>query len=115
MRREYDVVLEGDSVVIVRDGVAIGRARWTGWRLVDRSVLSDEVAADEPEIYAVLEQRLAAQAAGELEALAAAAYDADGIDRSLIRWMLGLSPRERLRVLDEHNRSMARLRGVDDR
>ena len=26
-----------------------------------------------------------------------AAYDADGVDRSLIRWMLGLTPTERLR------------------
>jgi len=26
-----------------------------------------------------------------------APYDADGVDRSLIRWMLGLTPAERLR------------------
>jgi len=26
-------------------------------------------------------------------------YDADGIDRSLIRWMLSLTPTERLEVL----------------
>jgi hypothetical protein len=30
------------------------------------------------------------------EPVAASAYDADGVDRSLIRWMLRLTPRQRL-------------------
>ncbi|MFW6050835.1 MAG: hypothetical protein ACODAU_06655 [Myxococcota bacterium] len=29
-------------------------------------------------------------------------YDDRGVDRSLIRWMLSLTPTERLRVLQEH-------------
>jgi hypothetical protein len=29
-------------------------------------------------------------------------YDERGVDRSLIRWMLSLTPTERLRVLQEH-------------
>lgn len=33
----------------------------------------------------------------ELEAAPEAAYDSAGVDRSLIRWMLGLTPAERLR------------------
>lgn len=35
------------------------------------------------------------------EPLTESAYDEDGIDRSLIRWMLELTPTERLRLADE--------------
>jgi hypothetical protein len=34
----------------------------------------------------------------------------DGVDRSLIRWTLSLSPRQRLQVLDEHLRTIRALR-----
>jgi hypothetical protein len=43
--------------------------------------------------------------AGELEAL----YGDDGVDLTLIRWMLSLTPTERLQVLQEQARSLARL------
>ena len=36
-------------------------------------------------------------------------YSEDGVDLTLIRWMLSLSPRERLLVLQNHNRSISRL------
>ncbi len=34
----------------------------------------------------------------------------DGVDVTLIRWMLSLTPRERLRVLQGNVRSLGRLR-----
>jgi len=34
----------------------------------------------------------------------------DGVDVTLIRWMLSLSPRDRLRVLEEHVGATLRLR-----
>jgi hypothetical protein len=37
-------------------------------------------------------------------------YSEDGVDLTLIRWMLSLSPAERLRVLQENVRSILRLR-----
>jgi hypothetical protein len=36
----------------------------------------------------------------------------DGVDISLIRWMLSLSPKERLLVLQSNARSIARLRAL---
>ena len=39
-------------------------------------------------------------------------YAADGVDVSLIRWMLSLSPAERLRYHDQQMSSMEKLRGV---
>jgi hypothetical protein len=40
---------------------------------------------------------------------------ADGVDVSMIRWMLSLSPRERLLVLQSNVRSIARLRALRGR
>lgn len=35
----------------------------------------------------------------------------DGVDVTLIRWMLSLTPKQRLRVLEDQVRSILRLRG----
>jgi hypothetical protein len=40
-------------------------------------------------------------------------YSEDGVDLTLIRWMLSLTPIERLKVLDRHNRAIARLRDAN--
>ncbi len=40
-------------------------------------------------------------------------YSEDGVDLTLIRWMLSLTPIERLEVLDQHNRAIARLRDAN--
>jgi hypothetical protein len=51
----------------------------------------DESAASEPQMRAM--------------------YSDDGVDLTLIRWMLSLTPTERLRVLQQWVRSIERLRG----
>jgi hypothetical protein len=38
-------------------------------------------------------------------------HSEDGVDLTLIRWMLSLTPAERLQVLEENVRSLIRLRG----
>ena len=38
-------------------------------------------------------------------------HSEDGVDMTLIRWMLSLSPLERLQVLERHIASVQRLRG----
>jgi hypothetical protein len=40
-------------------------------------------------------------------------YSEDGVDLTLIRWMLSLTPVERLKVLQQHNQAIARLRDVN--
>jgi hypothetical protein len=42
--------------------------------------------------------------------LPAAERDEQGVDLTLIRWMLSLSPRQRLEVLQQHVNSVLRLR-----
>jgi hypothetical protein len=42
-------------------------------------------------------------------------HSADGVDLTLIRWMLSLTPLERLRVLQRTVRSISRLRDVRSR
>jgi hypothetical protein len=39
-------------------------------------------------------------------------YSEDGVDLTLIRWMLSLTPTERLKVLQQNIRSVMRLRGA---
>ena len=38
-------------------------------------------------------------------------YSKDGVDLSLIRWMLSMTPTQRLQVLQQNIRSIMRLRG----
>jgi len=40
-------------------------------------------------------------------------YSEDGVDLTLIRWMLSLTPVERLKVLQQHNQAIARLRDAN--
>ena len=46
-----------------------------------------------------------AQTSSEIDRL----YAEDGVDLTLIRWMLSLTPTERLQVLQQNVRSLARL------
>ena len=41
-------------------------------------------------------------------------YSEDGIDLTLIRWMLSLTPSERLQVLRRHLNAILKLRAVID-
>jgi hypothetical protein len=43
------------------------------------------------------------------------AFSEDGIDLTLIRWMLSLSPAERLQVLQSNIRSLETIRGAANR
>lgn len=40
-------------------------------------------------------------------------HSEDGVDLTLIRWMLSLTPIERLKVLQQHNLALARLRDAN--
>ena len=42
-------------------------------------------------------------------------FSDDGVDLTLIRWMLSLTPAERLAVLQSNMRSLEALRGAADR
>jgi hypothetical protein len=47
---------------------------------------------------------------GALPSSRQSAYSEDGVDLTLIRWMLSLSPAERLQILQENVRAILRLR-----
>lgn len=107
---EYTATIDGDRVQIFRNGVLVGTGRWTGRRIEDRpSGLSPEAPSEEETIFAALEAGLMEEAAREVAEMQAQAYDENGVDRTLIRWMLSLTPRDRLRVLEDHNRSLMRI------
>lgn len=109
---EYTASIDLDQVLIFRDGALVATGRWTGRRIEDRpaGVLAEDPEAEE-RIFATLEAGLLEEAAREVEEMQAQAYDEEGVDRTLIRWMLSLTPRERLRVLEDHARSLMRILG----
>jgi hypothetical protein len=70
----------------------------------DPIILLRRAAAAHQAALDALAERLLAQAREELSAMQREAYDEEGVDVSLIRWMLSLTPLERLRTLDAQNR-----------
>ena len=104
--------VSGDLVRVYRGEALLGTGRFVGERIerYDGLSLADAPHAHEAAL-AELAARLLARAREELAAMQREAYDEDGVDVSLIRWMLSLTPKERLLALDDHNRSLARLRG----
>jgi hypothetical protein len=51
----------------------------------------------------------------EQDGALAAEYSEDGVDLTLIRWMLSLTPAERLQVLQQSVQSLLRLRDAAQR
>ena len=49
----------------------------------------------------------------ELEVPPAPEYSEDGVDLSLIRWMLSLTPAERLQVLQDHIDGVTEVRRLN--
>ncbi len=49
----------------------------------------------------------------ELDARFRAAYDANGVDRSLIRWTLAQTPTERVRAVEETLNALATVRHIE--
>lgn len=106
-------IVDGSFVRIFLGGILVGTGRFIGPHIGDYEgqPLGETQQAHEAALSA-LAQRLLAQGKEELAAMQREAYDGDGVDVSLIRWMLSLTPRERLRALDDHSRSLARLLGA---
>ena len=40
-------------------------------------------------------------------------YSEDGVDLSLVRWMLSLTPAERLQVLEQHSANLEEMRDLN--
>jgi hypothetical protein len=49
----------------------------------------------------------------DLDARFREAYDENGVDRSLIRWHLGLTPAERVRAVEETLNALATVRRIE--
>ncbi|MFT3770777.1 MAG: hypothetical protein QM820_35590 [Minicystis sp.] len=110
--RPYSAAVDRTQVLVFRENVLVGRARWTGEHIVDLSAPllpeapgEDEGAraarlAEQEAILAELARELAAEEAAAVAALHANAYDAEGVDLTLIDWLRSLTPAERLDVLE---------------
>jgi hypothetical protein len=102
--------IDGDVVRVLLGASLKGTGRFADGCIehYDGAPLGETPEAHEAAL-ACLAARLLEQAREELAAMQRDAYDEDGVDVSLIRWMLSLTPRERLRAVDDHSRSLARM------
>jgi hypothetical protein len=102
---EPTAVVDGSVVRVLVGGRPAGTCRFVGGRLrgYEGQVLGDTEETHQTALSALAE-RLLVQAREELAAMQREAFDDEGVDVSLIRWMLSLTPLERLRTLDAHNR-----------
>jgi len=98
---ELEVIVDRTDVVVRRGEAQLATARWNGRRLTDRdgSFTDGEWSALESAIRDDEEQAVAESDA--------TAQDAEGVDVTLIDWMLSLTPTERLRVLMRHASGLA--------
>ncbi len=97
----YNVTVDRHQVFLFRDHVLVGTGRWTGTTIEE---LNPPLLSDSPERTAALLTSLA-EALAQEEAVAVAeinanAYDANGIDLTLIEWILRMTPRERFDMLE---------------
>ncbi len=106
----FHATIDGDIVRIHLGGDLRGTGRFANGRIEQYhgAPLGETPEAHESAL-AHLAALLLEQARAELAAMQKEAYDDDGVDLSLIRWMLSLTPRERLRAVDDHGRSLARV------
>jgi hypothetical protein len=113
--RAYTARVDRDQALVLRENVVVGYGRWTGARiealtgeLIPAPPGEDEAAraarlAEEAGILDALAREIAAEEAAAVAALHANAYDAEGVDLTLIDWLLRMSPRERLDVLEGYS------------
>lgn len=109
--RAYTATVDDGRVLILRENVLVGTGRWTGTRIEDLSLQvppepvpyarADHGAEAEALIQA-LERRLNEEETEAIAAVSASACNADGIDLTLIDWILRLTPGERFDVLENY-------------
>ena len=93
-------ILDGDSVEIRKQGAFVARARWDGRSLIGWDVASIEGAERAAAILNVLALQIEADTISAWRALPDP-LDENGVDLSLIDYMLELSPADRLAWLQD--------------
>ena len=99
----YRVTVDRHQVLVFRDELLVGTGRWTGRAIEDlRPPLMPEAPAEEAALLASLGQALAEEEAAAIASLNAGACNAEGVDLTLIDWILRMTPRERFDVLESY-------------
>ncbi|MEO7327025.1 MAG: hypothetical protein ABI193_00500 [Minicystis sp.] len=101
--RPYRVTVDRHQVLVFREDQLVGKGRWTGAVIegVEPPLLPD-APAEEAALLASLGQAVAAEEAAAVAAINANACNAEGVDLTLIDWILRMTPRERFDVLESY-------------
>lgn len=99
----YNVTVDRHQVRVFRNDALVGTGRWTGTSIEDfDSPLDLDVGSDDSAVLAELAQALQQEELTFITAINANAYNSDGVDLTLIDWILAMSPRERFDVLETY-------------
>jgi hypothetical protein len=99
----YRVTVDRHQVLVFRDELLVGKGRWTGRAIEGLSPpLMPEAPAEEAALLASLGEALADEEAAAIASLNAGACNAEGVDLTLIDWILRMSPSERFDVLESY-------------
>lgn len=99
----YNVTVDRHQVRVFRNDALVGTGRWTGTRIEDFSPSRPlDPAFDTSTLLADLAEALALEESSIITAMQANAYNEDGVDLTLIDWILAMSPRERFDVLESY-------------
>lgn len=98
---DLEITVDRTAVAVLRSGAPVATGRWDGRRLsiIAGNLPNNARAAIETAIRECEEQAVALSEA--------TSYDDQGVDITLIDWMLTLTPDERLRVLLRHASQLA--------
>jgi hypothetical protein len=113
--RAYTATVDDGRVLILRENVLVGTGRWTGTHIEDLSLElppapvpyaragdGAPLGADAAALIQALERRINEEECEAIAAVSAGACNADGIDLTLIDWILRLNPGERFDVLESY-------------
>lgn len=99
----YSARVDRRQVLIFRDGAVVGRGRWTGVAIEGLNPpLLPDAPMEEAAILASLGESLAREEAQAIASLHANACNSEGVDLTLIDWILRMAPRERFDVLESY-------------
>ena len=101
---DFQIRIDRRNVEVRNGEQTIATGRWDGRSVVDRA---GRVGDDDEAFWAMLVARLVADEREALRAATVDAVDESGVDLTLIDWMLGMSPTERLHVLMRNAAALA--------
>jgi hypothetical protein len=106
---DLSILVRGRRIEVRREVVLVATGSWDGCSIGDRvgTLAPTGVPSDEEALWTEIASEIAKDEETALVQAASSTYDAEGVDLSLIDWMLTMTPTDRLRTLERHAAGLA--------